>query len=142
MDKYVRMINARKELSRIILLLWLSLAALSSQAATSGSYVNTKTFTVEMQNASVKDVLDYIENNSKYIFFYTSGSIDTKRKVSVSVSTQPVTTLLDQIFKNTNVKYDIDGYQIALKKADGAAASSAPSKASPALWLTPQTTSR
>lgn len=132
MDKYVRMINARKELSRIILLLWLSLAALSSQAATSGSYVNIKTFTVEMQNASVKDVLDYIENNSKFIFFYTSGSIDTKRKVSVSVSTQPITTLLDQIFKNTNVKYDIDGYQIALKKADGAAASSAPSKASPA----------
>ena len=67
MDKYIRMINARKELSRIILLLWLSLAALSSQAATSGSYVNTKTFTVEMQNASVKDVLDYIENNSKLL---------------------------------------------------------------------------
>ena len=46
MDKYIRMINARKELSRIILLLWLSLSTLSSQAAVSGSYVNSKTFTV------------------------------------------------------------------------------------------------
>ena len=120
MDKYIRMINARKELSRIILLLWLSLAALSSQAAVSGSYVNSKTFTVEMNNTPVKEVLDYIENNSKYIFFYTSGSIDIRRKVNVRVSSQPVTSLLDQIFKDTGVKYDIDGYQIALKKNDEA----------------------
>ena len=60
MDRYIRMINARKELSRIILLLWLSLAALSSQAAVNGSYVNSKTFTVEMNNTPVKEVLDYI----------------------------------------------------------------------------------
>ena len=118
MDRYIRMINARKELSRIILLLWLSLAALSSQAAVNGSYVNSKTFTVEMNNTPVKEVLDYIEHNSKYIFFYTSGSIDIRRKVNVRVSSQPVTSMLDQIFKDTGVKYDIDGYQIALKKSD------------------------
>ena len=132
MDKYIRMINARKELSRIILLLWLSLSTLSSQAAVSGSYVNSKTFTVEMNNTPVKDVLDYIEHNSKYIFFYTSGSIDTGRKVNVRVSSQPVTSMLDQMFKGTNVRYDIDGYQIALKKTDDAAGSPAASPASPA----------
>lgn len=120
MDRYIRMINARKELSRIILLLWLSLTALSSQAAVSGSYVNSKTFTVEMTDTPLKEVLDYIEHNSKYIFFYTSGSIDIERKVNVRVSSEPVTSMLDQIFKDTGVKYDIDGYQIALKKSDGA----------------------
>ena len=131
MDKYIRMINARKELSRIILLLWLSLVALPSQATVSKSYVNTKTFTVEMKNTPVKEVFDYIENNSKFIFFYTSGAIDTKRKVNVKVASQPVTSMLDQIFKGTNVKYDIDGYQIALKKSDESVVSPA-SSASPA----------
>lgn len=132
MDKYIRMINARKELSRIILLLWLSLATLSSEAAVSGNYVKSKTFTVEMNNTPVKDVLDYIEHNSKYIFFYTSGSIDTRRKVNVRVTSQPVTSMLDQVFKGTNVKYDIDGYQIALRKNGDAALSPAVSPASPA----------
>ena len=132
MDKYIRMINARKELSRIILLLWLSLATLSSEAAVSGNYVKSKTFTVEMNNTPVKDVLDYIEHNSKYIFFYTSGSIDTGRKVNVRVKSQPVTSMLDQVFKGTNVKYDIDGYQIALRKNGDAALSPAVSPASPA----------
>ena len=119
MDKYIRMINARKELSRIILLLWLSLSTLSSQAAVSGSYVNSKTFTVEW-------------TSSQIIFSYTSGSIDTGRKVNVRVSSQPVTSMLDQMFKGTNVRYDIDGYQIALKKTDDAAGSPAASPASPA----------
>lgn len=72
-----------------------------------------------MKNAPVKKVLDYIEKNSKFIFFYASGAIDTGRKVTVSVEKKPVNSLLDQVFKGTNVKYDIDGYQISLKKTAG-----------------------
>ena len=112
------MINAKKELCKMILLLCLCLVPLSSLAAKSNDYTDSKVFTVQMANVPVKDVLNYVEKNSKFIFFYANGTLDIKRKVSVNVSNQPVMTLLDQVFKGSDVKYDIDGYQISLKKVD------------------------
>ena len=118
MEYCIRMINAKKELCKMILLLCLCLVPLSSLAAKSNDYTDSKVFTVQMANVPVKDVLNYVEKNSKFIFFYANGTLDIKRKVSVNVSNQPVMTLLDQVFKGSDVKYDIDGYQISLKKVD------------------------
>ncbi len=119
MEYCIRMINAKKELCKMILLLCLCLVPLSSLAAKAGEYTDTKVFTVQMANVPVKDVLNYVEKNSKFIFFYANGTLDLKRKVSVNVSNKPIMTLLDQVFKGSDVKYDIDGYQISLKKVAG-----------------------
>ena len=69
-----------------------------------------------MRNKTVKEVLDYIEKNSEFIFFYYSKAIDTKRIVSLSVKDQPITVILDQLFKNTDVLYEIKDRQISLKE--------------------------
>ncbi len=69
MENSIRKICAGKIFSCIILLFCLSVITAPSVAAVSGSYVNKKTFTVSMQNRRVKDILDYIEKNSDYIFF-------------------------------------------------------------------------
>lgn len=71
-----------------------------------------------MRNKTVKEVLDYIEKNSEFIFFYYSKAIDTKRIVSLSVKDQPITVILDQLFKNTDVLYEIKDRQISLKREE------------------------
>lgn len=119
MENSIRKICAGKIFSCIILLFCLCVITAPSVAAVSGSYVNKKTFTVSMQNRRVKDILDYIEKNSDYIFFYSTKGIDTSRKVSVNVNGKPVTAILDQVFSGTNVRYDIDGYQVSLKCDSG-----------------------
>lgn len=75
-----------------------------------------KTLTVEVQNKTVKEVLDYIEKNSEFIFFYYNKAIDTKRNVSLYVKEKPITVILDQLFKGTDVRYEIKDRQISLKK--------------------------
>ncbi len=75
-----------------------------------------KTFTVEMKGSTVKDVLDYVEKNSDYVFFYGNTDIDTGRTVSIMVKNEPVKVILDRIFRGTDVKYEINGSQISLKK--------------------------
>ena len=63
-----------------------------------------KTFTVEMKGSTVKDVLDYVEKNSDYVFFYGNTDIDTGRTVSIMVKNEPVKVILDRIFRGTDVK--------------------------------------
>ncbi len=44
-------------------------------------------FSVQYENATVKDILDYIEKHSKYIFIYSENvKKNLNNKVSISVS--------------------------------------------------------
>lgn len=99
---------------RLLFLVAFCFLSLSSFAAKENAGAPGKTLTVEMRNKTVKEVLNYIEKKSDYVFFYSSGTIDTDRKVSVSVKNKPVTVVLDQLFKDTGVKYSISGNQISL----------------------------
>ena len=102
--------------ARILFLFSLCFLSLHSYAADVDRYAEEKTLTVEMQNKRVKDVLDYIEKNSEFIFFYYNEAIDVDRKVSLSLRDKPITVILDHLFKGTGVRYEINGRQIALKK--------------------------
>ena len=85
-------------------------------AINASKYAQEKTLTVKVQNKTVKEVLDYIEKNSEFIFFYYNKAIDTKRSVSMHVKDKPITTILDRLFEGTDVQYEIKDRQISLKK--------------------------
>lgn len=69
-----------------------------------------------MNNTTVKDVFDYIERNSEFIFVYYDFVIDTKRVVDVNVQNQPITSVLNELFKGTDVTYTINNRQVIIKK--------------------------
>lgn len=97
-------------------LLILCICFVSFGAGASGpADTNDKLITIEVKDKTVKDVLSKIEKESGYIFFYYNKGIDTRRRVSVSVKNKPVTAILDEVFKNTGVTYEINGRQISLK---------------------------
>ena len=56
-------------------------------------YAQEKTLTVELQDKMVGEVLDYIEKNSEFIFFYYNKAVDTQRRVSLSVKDKPITVV-------------------------------------------------
>ena len=74
-------------------------------------------FTVQSENATVKDVLNYIEKNSKYIFIYSEGvQKNLTNKVSISVDNKKIDTILEELSKKTGLKYKISGRQITISK--------------------------
>lgn len=80
------------------------------------SYSQKTTFTISVQDQSVKEVFDYIEQHSEFFIFYLDETIDVNRKVSVNLKDQRVESILEQLFKNTDVMYTINDRQILLSK--------------------------
>ena len=78
-----------------------------------GGYAQSAKLTVVMENATVKNILSVIEDQSEFRFFY-SGQVDVERKTSVNLKDGKIFDILDGIFENTNVKYEVYGRQIAL----------------------------
>ena len=71
-------------------------------------------FTLEMNNTSVLEVLTKIENQSDYSFAYSSELIDLDRQVDLKIDDKDINETLDGLFKGTDIEYIINGRQIML----------------------------
>lgn len=85
---------------------------------TLSEYNQTKKFTFEFKNKSIRDVLKYIEENSEYVFFYYEGIIDDTKRINIKVTNLVITGVLDKIFKDMPVSYEIKDRQVLLKKKE------------------------
>lgn len=81
-------------------------------------YSQTVIKTLNLKNATIEEVLNSIEENSNYHFLYNSKLINVDRKVSINTKSQSIETILESIFKQTDVVYKIEGYQIILSKKE------------------------
>lgn len=116
MEKVLKKLDKIVKVSRWILLIGFLFSANHFSIAESKSYSQTTTLTIKMNNTTVKDVFDYIERNSEFIFVYYDFVIDTKRVVDVNVQNQPITSVLNELFKGTDVTYTINNRQVIIKK--------------------------
>ena len=72
-------------------------------------------FSVQYENATVKDILDYIEKHSKYIFIYSENvKKNLNNKVSISVSNKKIDAVLKELFSETGLNYKMSGRQITI----------------------------
>jgi TonB-dependent starch-binding outer membrane protein SusC len=55
------------------------------QVLATGSYSQTAQLNLNLKNATIKEVLTEIENQSEFYFLYNSELIDVTRKVDISV---------------------------------------------------------
>lgn len=70
--------------------------------------------TIVKQNAKVIDVLLEIEKQTGRKFFYSNDEIDTNRKVSLRLKRVKITRALDELFKNSAVRYSFSEKYIVL----------------------------
>ncbi len=97
-------------------LLFFLLALLNGIAA--NSYSQSMKLTLKMENARIEEVLSRIEDQSKFRFFYTD-EVNVDKRVSVDISDESIDNLLDKIFRNTGIQYEITDRQIILKNKNG-----------------------
>ena len=72
-------------------------------------------FSVQYENTTVKDILDYIEKHSKYIFIYSANvQKNLNNKVSISVSNKKIDAVLKELFSETGLNYKMSGRQITI----------------------------
>lgn len=99
-----------------IIIYLLLLSTLPSVASFAKSYTQNVTFNLDLQNKTEKEVLEYIENNSEFIFLYEDGLLNENRRVSLSGRNKTIDVVLNQLFANGNIEYRIKDRQITLNR--------------------------
>ncbi|MDR1601906.1 MAG: TonB-dependent receptor [Tannerella sp.] len=72
---------------------------------------------LNIQQALLKDVLEEIERQTDYLFI-SNTEVNLERKVSVRVKNMPVREVLDRLFKNTDLSYEVEGVNVIITKRD------------------------
>lgn len=87
------------------------LALLTMQANTTYSQ---KLITLDLSQVKVERLIDEIESATDYNFIYKTQVIDPLGEVSIKVTQQNIEAVLDLIFKNTDIAYQLQGEQVFL----------------------------
>ena len=80
----------------------------------SEAYSQTTKLTLQLKDATVKEVLSKIEENSEFFFLYNSKLVDVDRKVSMDVNEQKINEILSDLFRETDVFYTVVDRQVVL----------------------------
>ena len=83
----------------------------------SGSYASNTILSINAEKKSIAEVLNVIENKSEYHFFYNSKLINVDRKVTLAVDNKDIFTVLDILFKNSNIAYKVVDKDIILTES-------------------------
>ncbi|MDL5512106.1 SusC/RagA family TonB-linked outer membrane protein [Arenibacter sp. M-2] len=71
--------------------------------------------TLNLENVSIESVLNRIESLTEFKFMYNDKEVDYKKIVSVKANKELVTKILDRMFSNMDIAYQVLDKQIVLK---------------------------
>ena len=83
-------------------------------AQATDSYAQKATVNLEMRNQTVKEVLDEIEEQSDFSFFFNIKHVDLNRRVSVVAKKSDIFKVLETVFAGTDVRYSVVDRKIIL----------------------------
>lgn len=109
LKRYSRIIRCHSLL--IVLLLLTSTLTNPIFAQSEIVSIKSKTYTVEQ-------VLKEIEKQTDYLFVFNKADIDLKRSVKLSQENKPVSDILNNLLKDTNISYALEGKNIMLMHKD------------------------
>ncbi len=94
------------------------LMLISVVSVTANSYSQQTKFNMNLENITVRQVFQHIEENSEFILLYSEESVDVNRRVDIMVNNENIDSVLDQVFEGTNNRYEIHDRQIAILLKD------------------------
>ena len=95
-----------------LFLFFMILGVLYSTASVSQS----KRFSLNEKNISVKEVLNLIERQSGYRFFYEDTNLNVDEKLTIKIDDSTIEEVLNQLFEKTGIEYKVmDNNFVVLK---------------------------
>ncbi len=76
-------------------------------------YTQNAKVTINKRNVTMKEVLNEIEAQTDYLFIY-NNEVNTDKKVSVRAKSESVANVLNDLLKETDIRYTIEGNHIIL----------------------------
>ena len=111
-ERYFQRLTSNLKMKLSLLFLFTSLFTIQARV----SYSQGDKISVKVENQRLEKVLSFIEKTSDYNFVYKVNEIDLLRPVSLNVTKEKIENVLQLIFKNDSISYQIFDNQIILKK--------------------------
>ncbi len=116
MKKIIHLYRRKPATQKILLTMRLTLFVLviSVFSAFSNTYAQKTKLDINVQNSTVKDVLNEIEIQSEFFFMYNNKQVDVERIVNLDAKSTTVDVVLEKLFAGTNVNFKVVNRQILL----------------------------
>jgi len=88
------------------------------QAYADDTYSQNTMLSLNLNNVTVANVLEEIENNSEFYFLFNAKLIDVEREVSISMEDKKISEILSSLFSGTEVNFLVYDRQIILTSSD------------------------
>lgn len=115
-----KLINGKliPQFPKILLVMRISilLIVLSTTLSFGNSYAQLTRLSLNMEQVTVQEVLEIIESQSEFIFFYQDQQIDLKRKVDINLTDKSIEDVMDVVLKGTSNTYRIRDRQVIIGK--------------------------
>ena len=89
-----------------------------SMALSASTYSQKTKIDLRFENSSLMEILNTIEKNSEFIFIYNEKVVNLDLKKSITVNSETIENILNQLFKGVDVTYRIDDRQVFLYKKE------------------------
>ncbi len=81
------------------------------------TYSQSTKLSVNLKDATVRDVIKAIEEQSEFLFLFQEGQVDLNRRVSIRAEGKQLHEILDEVFKGTDNIYIVSDRQVVIGKA-------------------------
>lgn len=78
------------------------------------AFAQSTKLTLHLKDKTIVTVIETIEAQSDYLFYYNSKLLNMKQTVSIDADNETLESVLDLLFKNTGIAYRINGTDIIL----------------------------
>jgi len=100
--------------SQILIAIMVSSIAYSSPIKAQG--ILNKKVNVTLSNTTMLEALQYLQKNNNVKFIYSASSLDADKHFSLNINNQTLKTVLDQVFKDNGINYDVMNDRVVLEK--------------------------
>ncbi|MGL4411515.1 MAG: SusC/RagA family TonB-linked outer membrane protein, partial [Bacteroidales bacterium] len=100
--------------STIIFFAGADMMPIVASQATQTTIRQDKPIVIDSSNRPIKEILESIEKQSKYIFVYNSTTTDLSRVVSLKITSSNIDQVMSQLLKGSSLEYEISNRQILI----------------------------
>ncbi len=105
-----------KKMWRIMRLLMLFIVG-CFLSVSANSYSQTTKLDISLQRTTINNVIQYIEENSEFVFLYRNEDLNVSNEVVVDLKNATIDQILDEVLADETVRYDVYERQIIIRKA-------------------------
>ncbi len=86
--------------------------------ANARTYSQETKLDIRLNNRTLRDVIKYIEDNSEFVFLYKNEDVNVDKVVDINLKNATIDEILDKVFKDEAIAYDVYDRQIIIRKAN------------------------